>query len=411
MKASKKFDIVLYGATGFTGKLVAAYLDQHPNLANKNWAIAGRTPSKLSTLQNTLSSTPPIKVVALDDTAAVEALVDSTRVIITCAGPYSLYNGEALLSACARGGVHYSDLAGEGFWQRVMCEKYHDIAKQTGAKIVLGGGIDSIPSDLATMMVLNAMGSRDTDPVTVSGVYTRYCGSFSGGTLNSGRAAKKAKSGGMVDYPYSKEMENDPYLLSKGVTGVDNARQTGSGMQAGFSWMFSATYGVICNFFMAPINARVVRRSLYLRNEQQYISYSECCSLYMWIHVVTMWSLRGFGYFLGEPINFKPKSGEGPPSWLLRDGEFAMTVTATSLSGNTAVATVAGQGDPGYGATSKLLSELGLCLAFDSHEHEQCTGGVLTPSTAVGGAYVKRLQSCDFMNQIEVVSGGNKKKN
>lgn len=127
--------------------------------------------------------------------------------------------------------------------------------------------------------------------------------------------------------------------------------------------------------------------------------------------MMLVWCSRGFGYFMCEPINFKPKSGEGPPSWLLRDGSFCVEVKASSTNAvPTATATVAGNGDPGYGATSKLLAELGLCLAFDEHgTGTGCLeGGVLTPSTAVGDVYVERLKQCAFMTMVQVVVDGKK---
>ena len=427
-QAQKTYDLVLYGSTGFTGKLVAAYLDNHPQLQGKSWAIAGRTQSKLDALNATLTSSPGVLCVSLADIEAVDHMVQQARVVITCAGPYSLYSGNVLLGSCARNGTHYSDLAGEAFFQREMVTQYHTTAKNTGAKIVLGGGIDSIPSDIGAMMALNALNLPSDQQVTLQGVYTRYCGSFSGGTLNSGRAGKKARKGLLPGYPYSHALDADPYVLSKDVTGIESSASTGpSGMMKNFKWCLDSSYGMLCSFFMAPINARVVRRSFVLRGEEQRYSYAECSSLFLWIHMMLVWCSRGFGYFMCEPINFKPKSGEGPPSWLLRDGSFCVEVKASkvvksgayswlnmfSSSTNavpTATATVAGNGDPGYGATSKLLAELGLCLAFDEHgTGTGCLeGGVLTPSTAVGDVYVERLKQCAFMTTVQVVVDGKK---
>ena len=435
MKGTKKaYDIVLYGSTGFTGKLVAAYLDKHPQLLQqgKSWAIAGRTQSKLDALKSTLTSSPGVLCVSLDDVDAVDNMVQKARVVITCAGPYSLYKGNVLLGSCARNGVHYSDLAGEAFFQREMVTQYHALAKSTGAKIVLGGGIDSIPSDIGAMMAINALNLSSDQKATLQGVYTRYCGSFSGGTLNSGRAGKKARKGLLPGYPYSHELDADPYVLSKGVTGIETSNTTEpSGMVNNFKWCFDSSYGALVSFFMAPINARVVRRSFVLRNEEQRFSYAECSSLCLWLHMMLIWMSRGFGYFVGEPINFKPKSGEGPPNWLLAAGSFCVEVKASEITTTnpisahswldvwplnvlsrsnvpTATATVSGNGDPGYGATSKLLAELGLCLAFDEDKGGLLVGGVLTPSTAVGDVYVERLKKCSFMTSVKVVVNGKK---
>ena len=396
MMSTEPLVLIVYGATGFTGQLVATYLDGHPELRGKPWAIAGRTQSKLAELSSKLGDRPETLCVDLEDTGAVTAMVSRTTVILNCAGPYSVNNGAVLLGACARAGVHYSDLAGEGFWQAEMIDVFDDLARDSGAKVILGGGVDSIPSDLGAFIAAEALPSEPNQSVQLRGVYTRYTGSFSGGTLNSGKATERAKRSGS----YTDAMEANPYLLTTGVIGVEtDTPGPADGMAPDFKWAFDSTYGAVSKFFMAPINARVVRRSLVLRNEHQKISYSECAAVGMWLRLTGMWASRGFGYFLGEPINFKPTSGEGPPSWLLRDGGFEIEVTAKARA-KTARTRISGQGDPGYGATSKMLAELGLCLALDDHSESLHRAGVLTPSTGLGHALILRLtqaQSGKFM--------------
>jgi short subunit dehydrogenase-like uncharacterized protein len=387
MMLTEPLVLIVYGATGFTGELVATYLDGHPELRGKPWAIAGRTQSKLAELSAKLGDRPETFCVDLDDSDAVTAMVSRTTVMLNCAGPYSVNNGAALLGACARAGVHYSDLAGEGFWQAEMIDVFDDLARDSGAKVILGGGVDSIPSDLGAFIAAEALPSEPNQSVQLRGVYTRYTGSFSGGTLNSGKATERAKRSGS----YTDAMEANPYLLTTGVIGVEtDTPGTADGMAPDFKWAFDSTYGAVSKFFMAPINARVVRRSLVLRNEHQKISYSECAAVGMWLRLTGMWASRGFGYFLGEPINFKPTSGEGPPSWLLRDGGFEIDVTAKARA-KTVRTRISGQGDPGYGATSKMLAELGLCLALDDHSESLHRAGVLTPSTGLGHALILRL--------------------
>ena len=277
-----------------------------------------------------------------------------------------------------------------------MVEAFHDIAYESGAKVILGGGVDSIPSDLGAFIALEALDNEPDQRVKLRGVYTRYTGSFSGGTLNSGKASARAKKSGRL----TDAMGADPYLLTPRTIGVETqAPATADGMAQEFRWAFDWSHGAITKFFMAPINARVVRRSLALRDEHQSTSYRECAATGMWIRLLGMLVSRGFGYFLGEPIKFKPTSGEGPPSWLLRDGSFEIEVTART---NTKVARtrISGQGDPGYGATSKMLAELGLCLALDDHNKSSHRAGVLTPSTGLGHALVLRLSEArdgDFM--------------
>ena len=381
-----KYDLVLYGATGFTGQLVAAYLKTVPDLQGKHWAIAGRSSSKLAALEAKLGLGASVGLITaeLTDATATADLVASTKAVINCAGPYSQHHGEELLGECARTGTHYSDLAGEGFWQAEMVTKFHQIAEKSGAKIALGGGVDSIPSDLGCMLAVDALLASENGPesgtIQVQGVYTEYSGSFSGGTLNSGRAMSQARKEGRS----TAEMETDPYLLAPG-TGADSAVGTADGMPVGFGWGLRR----LQPFFMAPINARVVRRSLALRGLQQRVSYSECSSVSLWARMLWIYFSRGFGFFRGEPINFKPKSGEGPPAWLLEEGAFTIEVTATAASGAQTVATVQGKGDPGYGATAKMLAETGLCLGLDSLPGP---GGVLTPWTGGGSVLESRLR-------------------
>ena len=381
--------LIVYGATGFTGQLVATYLDTHPELKGKPWGIAGRTESKLADLSAKLEGHPETLCVDLSDTDAVAAMIARTKVVINCAGPYSLNNGAALLGACARAGVHYSDLAGEGFWQAEMVEAFDMLAQQSGAKVILGGGVDSIPSDLGVFLATQAIAAGPDQTVKLQGVYTRYTGSFSGGTLNSGKATAKAKDSGN----YTHAMEADPYLLTPGATGLETGNPgTADGMPADFKWRLSGRHGIISTFFMAPINARIVRRSLTLRDDHRSMSYSECASISMWLRLAGMWASRGLGYFVGAPIKLSPKSGEGPPAWLLRAGGFEIEVTATSTAKRKKTrARISGRGDPGYGATSKMLAELGLCLALDDHSGASHKAGILTPSTGLGQAFVERL--------------------
>ena len=154
-----KYDLVVYGATGFTGQLVAAYLRTVPDLQGKRWAIAGRSASRLAALEAKLGLGAGVGQIAaeLTDAAATADLVASTKAVINCAGPYSQNHAEELLGECARTGTHYSDLAGEGFWQAEMATKFHAAAEKSGAKIVLGGGVDSIPSDIGCMLAVDAL--------------------------------------------------------------------------------------------------------------------------------------------------------------------------------------------------------------------------------------------------------------
>jgi short subunit dehydrogenase-like uncharacterized protein len=390
MQHSTKFDLILYGATGFTGKLTAAYLDRHPELVGRRWAIAGRNATALEAVRATLTS-EQVEVVTcpLSDPAAVKAMVQSTNVVITTAGPYSTYDGDKLLGACARAGVHYSDLSGEGFWQREMIDQYHEIAQASGAKIVLGGGVDSIPSDLGAYMALQGIG-LETQIIQLTSIYKEYSGSFSGGTLASGRALKAAIKSGRL----TRDALCDPYVLAPGAQRADSECTTLDGMPHRFRYQKDKKLGMLLPFFMGKINAPVVRRSLALQGLAGAVTYRECCSPGMWFKIAWLYISRGFGYPLGEPINFQPKSGQGPPKWMLTQGAFKVEITAQTPDGRTTKAIISGKGDPGYGATSKMLSEVALCLLND-HEQQPSVGGVLTPATAMGNKLIERLNAAE----------------
>ena len=411
VKGMATYDLVLYGATGFTGKLVARYLSGVADLKGRRWAVAGRSEDKLRKLVASVPQQDRMDklTVQLSDGVATERLVRSARAVINCAGPFSQCGGEALLGACARHGVHYSDLSGESWWQAEMVDKYHEEARRSGAKIILGGGVDSIPSDLGTMLALQALlGDADEDSqeeahgqgqaqgvVSVVAMYTEYSGSISGGTLASGRAMARAKRGG---HPYAAgESETDPYLLcGGGVTGADSQTGTADGMPLGFRWGLRWRQP----FFMGAINARVVRRSLALRGIQGHVSYAECSAVSMWLRLAWVFLRSGLGYLRGAPIPLRPAPGQGPPPWLIREGAFAVHVEARRAAedgGPSAHAKVVvrGRGDPGYGATAKMLAETGLCLALDPHRASHPDGGVLTPSTALGDLLVRRLRAAE----------------
>ena len=394
---TKKYDLVLYGATGFTGKLTAAYLDGHPDLEGRRWAIAGRNEQALNEVLKSLSSSNVDAICcSLTDAASVAALVSSTCAVITTAGPFSAYDGDKLLGACARAGTHYSDLSGEGFWQREMIDQYHEDANASGAKIVLGGGVDSIPSDLGTLMALQGLNlaENNDDNISVTGVYSEYSGSFSGGTIASGKARLKALRTGRL----TKEAINDPYILAPGIEGCATEEGTADGMPASFKTKLDPKRGMLFPFFMGKINAPVVRRSLALAGMAGTTSYRECCSLGTWTRIGWLYASRGMGYPLGDPIKLNPKPGEGPPDWMIKQGGFTIHVTAETESGKYARAVIAGKGDPGYGATSKMLGEVGLCLG------QKCTpendtvpqlSGVLTPATALGDALIRQLREAE----------------
>ena len=381
-------DIVLYGATGFVGRLVAEYLAWHPQGSRFSWAIAGRNPDKLSALRTSLAGAAPEIIVAdTSDSASIDAMVSQARVVVTTAGPYAEYGGEAVVEACAKQGRHYADLSGEYWFQRAMIDQFHEEAQRTGAKIVLAAGIDSVPSDLGTQFAIEQLERRGKKAAHVKALFTDYAGSFSGGTKKTLDALEQLpKSGG-----YDAAFCSDPYVLAPRAEGKLE-RETVTGWdRPRFDRDFRAL-GV--SFFMAPINARIVRRSLALSGRLP-CSYAEGMSVGACLKASWLWLSRGFGYFVGDPIPLSPKPGQGPPEWLRRAGKFCVAVKATSGTGeHAAMVSVRGRGDPGYLASSKILGEVGLCLALD-HDEASPVGGVLTPALALGSVLRECLAAAE----------------
>ncbi|MGB5364752.1 MAG: saccharopine dehydrogenase NADP-binding domain-containing protein [Polyangiales bacterium] len=381
-------DIVLYGATGFAGQLVAEYLARHPEGSRFSWAIAGRNPDKLRALQTSLvDAAPPIIVADTSDRPSIDAMVSKARVVVTTAGPYAEYGGDAVVEACAKQGRHYADLTGEYWFQRAMIDQFHEEAQRTGAKIVHAAGIDSVPSDLGTQFAIEQLEQRGQRAAHVKALFTDYAGSFSAGTNKTLDALEQLPTSGGYDAAFC----SDPYILAPRAEGKLESETVTGWNRHRFDRDFRALGGP---FFMAPINARNVRRSLALSGRLP-CSYAEGISVGAGLKAGWLWLSRGFGYFVGAPIPLSPKPGQGPPKWLQRAGKFRVALKATSVNGeHTAMVDVQGRGDPGYLATSKILGEVALCLAL-GHEETPPGGGVLTPALALGPVLRQRLAATE----------------
>jgi len=384
-------DIVLYGATGFTGRLVAHYLAGHPERDSFSWAIAGRDPERLESVRASLAAEHGVKpdawVADTSDPVSVSAMVSRTRVVLTTAGPYSQYNGRTVVEACVRAGCDYADLSGEFWFQRRMIDDFHEEAKRTGARIVLAAGFDSIPSDLGTQLAVERIEDRGERAARVKALFTDYAGSFSGGTRKTLGAMVAVMRSGGVD----PDLCRDPYVLAPGAASAAHGESVTGWDRVRFDRDFN-TIGV--PFLMAPVNARIVRRSLALTGRLP-CRYEEGAAATAWLKAGWLWTSRGFGYLVGDPIPLRPRPGQGPPAWLRRAGRFRVLIKALPEKGrNGVMVEVRGRGDPGYGATSRMLAETGLSLLHDRRK-EPGQGGVLTPATALGVLLRKRLASVE----------------
>ncbi|WP_304071260.1 trans-acting enoyl reductase family protein [Maricaulis maris] len=377
--AEREFDVVVFGATGFTGRLVAEYLAAEHGAIS--WAMAGRSQSKLAEVRDLIGAPANTPLIIADsaDTASLDAMAARTRAVITTVGPYQLY-GEPLVKACIAAGTDYVDLCGEPAWMHDIIADHDAAARASGARIVLSCGFDSIPFDLGVYHLQQAAIARTGAPISrVKGRVRKMKGTFSGGTAASfaetmKRAGKQPEIIGWL---------KDPFSL---VPGFDGPKQP-SGAKVIFeddlnSWA--------APFVMASINTKNVHRSNALLGHRwgEDFVYDEM--------FLTGPGEQGEG-FANMIANDKsmsenpPKPGEGPSKEERETGFYDIMFTGLTKDGERMTASVSGQKDPGYGSTSRMIAEAGLCLAFDV-DRKTTPGGVYTTAPAMGEALIERLQ-------------------
>jgi short subunit dehydrogenase-like uncharacterized protein len=396
--SSQPFDIVLFGATGFTGRLVAEYLVRRR--ASVRWALAGRSRDKLERIREELAAIDPaardlaILVGDAQDLASVDAIVRGARVVCTTVGPYARY-GSNLVAACAAHGVSYCDLTGETQWIRAMVDAHHGRAAETGARIVHCCGFDSIPSDLGVLLAHEHLKARGKQIAEARYSVRGMRGGVSGGTLASGieAAEQQAKD------PSLRRILADPYTLSRPL-GVGRDKRAHDKLGPRKDPETGRWSGP---FVMAFVNTRIVHRSNALLDFTygRDFRYEEGVDTgtgplgFVRAALVTAVTLGGIASLGVPPLRalaarFLPAPGEGPSREERENGFFKVEVRATSTDGEKVVVRVSANRDPGYGATAIMLSEAALCLAEDDLKTR---GGVLTPASAMGMKLVERLRA------------------
>jgi short subunit dehydrogenase-like uncharacterized protein len=403
---SRPFDLVLYGATGFVGRLAAAYLAQPRARKKLRWAIAGRDAAKLAALRDQLATDdaavlPAVVVADSADESAVASMAASARVLLTTAGPYALY-GDAIVDACVQERTHYADITGETVWVRRVIDRHHARAARDGTRIVPFCGFDSVPSDLGTLLLVRHIEERFDAPCVEVHAYFQLRGGFNGGTLATNR--NNIESG-------AAKAASDPFLLSPG------ERHTATELRANADprgAQYDEKLGAwVAPFIMAPINTRVVRRSAML-NAQYGAPYAPRFAYHEYLKVGGRFAgakataiaaaMAGVGTAMRlAPARallhtLLPKPGEGPSEASMQHGWFRTTLIGRTADGRRARARITFQGDPGNRATLRFLCESGLALAFDGPKLPGAPdrGGVLTPATALGEALVPRLRAAGF---------------
>jgi len=379
MSNLNKYDFVIYGATGFTGKLVVEYaIKQYNNNNEVSWAIAGRNNEKLEHVQEKYNLPSDIGKIVVDsnDQNSIDEMVSQTKCVLTTVGPYQLY-GEKIVKTCISTGTDYVDLCGEpGFMHKIISECSAE-AKETGARIVFSCGFDSIPFDLGVLFVQEeVMAKLNKYASSVRGRVRAMNGEFSGGTA----ASMKATMAALQSDPELINILVNPHALCEGIQGVqqdDDSKPTYD--EELNTW--------VAPFFMAPINTKNIHRSNKLMNHiyGENFKYNE-----MWIQGPGEEG-KAAAEFIStmNPLGDAPEPGDGPSRESRENGNYDVLFCA-DVDGETIKASVSGDMDPGYGSTSKMIAESAVCLVKDC---EDLAGGIYTPAASMGKKLIKRLES------------------
>jgi short subunit dehydrogenase-like uncharacterized protein len=376
--ASREFDIIVYGATGFTGRLVAEYLTQHyaGRKDAPKWAMAGRSAAKLAEVRDLIGAPAdtPLVVADASDPATLDAMAARATVILTTVGPYQLYGNE-LVAACVKAGTAYADLCGEPGWMREMIDEHEAAAKASGARITFSCGFDSIPFDLGVHFLQAEAVKRHGKPAPrVKGRVRKMAGGASGGTIASLTETLKA----VAKKPSLALLLNSSFALTPGFEGP--SQPTGL-----FPEYDSATGTWTAPFVMAPINTKNVHRTNFLLGHAwgADLVYDE----------MVMTTIGDAGKAMAEAMakanpfgDSKLKPGEGPSKEERENGFYDILFIGEYPDGTTVRASVQGDRDPGYGSTSKMLAETGIALLANKGD-----GGVWTPGALLGDALIARL--------------------
>lgn len=377
---AKEFDIVVHGATGFTGRLVIEYLLTR-SASGLRWAMGGRSADKLAAVRDEVGAPVDTPLVVIDshDPHSLNALMARTRLVLTTVGPYQLYGSE-LVKACAEHGVDYVDLCGEPAWMRHMIDAHHAAAQASGARIVFSCGFDSIPFDLGVFQLQHEMRQRfGTAASRVRGRVRKMKGTFSGGTA----ASFKATMAAAATQPGVLDLLKNPFSLTPGFTGPKQP--------TGHKPMVDEVLGVwVAPFVMATINTRNVHRSNYLLQQAWGADfvYDEM--------IVT--GPGDKGQALAETIAADKsmsgadvlQPGEGPSRAERDAGFYDVLFIGHNAAGDSCRVSVQGDRDPGYGSTSKMISEAAICLLQQATD---TPGGIWTPAAAMGHPLIGSLQA------------------
>jgi short subunit dehydrogenase-like uncharacterized protein len=383
----KEFDVVIHGASGFTGRLVAEYMaKRYPNGDNPEgirWAMGGRSAEKLAAVRDEIGAPKdtPLLVTDVADASSLAQLMARTRLVLSTVGPYQLYGNE-MVAACAAQGVDYVDLCGEPAWMRLMIDQHEAQAKASGARVVFSCGFDSVPFDMGVFLLQSEFKKMHGHAASrIRGRVRKMKGTFSGGTA----ASLKATLAAATADPRVLDWLRSPFSLTPGFEGPKQPH--------GAKPMVDEALGAdvwVAPFVMAAINTKNVHRSNFLMKhaygtdfvyDEMLVTGPGEKGQAMAQHVAADKSLGGEG---------GPKPGEGPGKEERESGFYDLLFLAEDAQGHQARLSVKGDRDPGYGSTSKMITECAVCLLTASQE---TAGGIWTPAPAMGHALIERLQA------------------
>ncbi len=404
---NRDYDVVLYGASGFTGKQTVAYFARHA--PNVRWALAGRNREKLAAVKAETGVTADILVADSQDQAALDVLAARTRVVLTTAGPFALY-GTKLVDACVRHRTHYADITGETVWVRELIDRYHAQAAATGTRIIPFCGFDSIPSDLGAYLVARHIQQHFGVDCRRVKAYFQMAGGVNGGTLAT--AFNLYESGQAASARH-------PFLLNPSKEATPAAVQQNQDPVAPH---YDGDLGAwVAPFVMGPINTRVVRRSQALFNEWQagygaefaYQEFMKFSGPLGWLPAAGLATgATMFELALQSPLrpvlkSLLPAPGQGPSEKTMNEGWFRCELLGLAADGRRVRGVIKDQGDPGNRATVKFLCESALCLAVNTNELPGGAprGGVLTPATGLGEVLAERLRQAGMVIEIGSTEG------
>ena len=377
--SEREFDVIVFGASGYTGKLVAEYMGkEYGNDESISWAIAGRNKDKLSSVKKDLNLNERVSIIEVDSTNkdSLDSMTSSAKCILTTVGPYQLY-GSSLVQSCSENGTDYVDLTGEPGWMYEMINAHQDTAKKSGARIVFSCGFDSIPFDLGVYFVQQAAQEKYGKPAKhVRGRVKAMNGEFSGGTI----ASLGATMATLKEKPELIQVLSNPFSLTEGFEGPAQLDDSKVQLDEKLNMW-------VAPFVMAPINTKNIHRSNALLGH----AYGED-----FCYDEMMIAGEGEeGKQIADAMNSSnpmggdnlPQPGEGPSKESREQGNYDVLFFADFDEGSIE-ARVTGDMDPGYGSTSKMIAESALCLIQDC---EDLSGGMYTPAPAMGEKLIKRL--------------------